>query len=59
MKYVGIKSQIRKNNINSVIMLIAFPVLLVAMVYVFVWFTSPDEYRGWPQIPRPGSCLWF
>lgn len=67
MKYVGIKSQIRKNNINSVIMLIAFPVLLVAMVYVFVWFTSPDEYRGMAAdttagivpLVLAGTGIWF
>lgn len=40
MEYVGIHSQIRKNNLNSVLLLAAFPVLLLAMVYVFLFFTN-------------------
>ena len=41
MKYVGIKSQVRNNNINSLLMLIAFPFILLGMVYLFLFFTSP------------------
>lgn len=42
MEYIGIQSQIRKNNVFSAILLIAFPVLLLAMVYTFLFFTSQD-----------------
>ncbi len=42
MEYIGIQSQIRKNNFVSVILLIAFPVLLLAMIYTFLFFTSQD-----------------
>ena len=44
MKYIGIQSQIARNNTNSVIMLIAFPLLLLGMVYVFLLFTTHQEY---------------
>jgi heat shock protein HtpX len=44
MKYVGIQSQIARNNMNSVIMLIAFPLLLLGMVYIFLLFTTHQEY---------------
>lgn len=40
MAYTGIQSQIRKNNLSSVALLIAFPLLLLAMVYAFLYFTS-------------------
>jgi len=38
MKVIGIQSQIRKNNFYSVVLLIAFPALLMAMVYAFLRF---------------------
>ncbi len=41
MKYVGIHSQVRKNNVNSVIMLVAFPLILLGMVYLFLFFATP------------------
>ncbi|MDD4108588.1 MAG: M48 family metallopeptidase [Prolixibacteraceae bacterium] len=44
MEYVGIQQQIRKNNINSILLLILFPVILIAMVYAILWFTTPREY---------------
>jgi heat shock protein HtpX len=42
MEYVGIQSQIRKNNFVSVILLMAFPLLVLAMVYTFLLFTEQD-----------------
>ncbi|MBI1342626.1 MAG: M48 family metalloprotease [Terrimonas sp.] len=48
MKYVGLTSQIRKNNLNSVLLLIAFPVLLLGMLYIIVWFTVQRN-------PAPGN----
>lgn len=36
MKYVGIQSQIRRNNIMSMILLIMFPVIILGMVWVFL-----------------------
>lgn len=38
MKALGIQSQIRKNNFYSMVLLIAFPSLLMLMVYAFLRF---------------------
>lgn len=43
MQYVGLDRQIRKNNFNSAVLLIAFPVLLLAMTYALVFFTSGEH----------------
>ncbi len=67
MQYVGIKSQVRKNNLNSVIMLVAFPILLLGMVYLFLVFTTPAEYQqsagttftGIAPMVVLGTLIWF
>ncbi len=38
MQYIGIQSQINRNNTSSLALLIAFPLLLLAMVYAFMFF---------------------
>ena len=38
MKYIGLDKQISRNNRNSIFLLIAFPALLLAMVYAAVYF---------------------
>lgn len=43
MQYIGLASQIRKNNTNSVLLLIAFPALLLAMCYAIVFFASEQD----------------
>lgn len=40
MQYVGLQEQITNNNRKSVILLLAFPVLVLAMVYTFIFFTN-------------------
>ncbi len=44
MQYVGIQKQIRRNNFNSVLLLVAFPLILLAMVYALLWFSASQEY---------------
>jgi heat shock protein HtpX len=45
MKFVGLQTQIWRNNVNSVILLILFPVVLYALFWLFVYFTSGNgEY---------------
>jgi heat shock protein HtpX len=46
MKYRGINKQIWNNNLKSVVLLILFPVVILGLVWLFVFFvqTSP-EYR--------------
>lgn len=43
MSYLGIQSQISRNNRNSVLLLIAFPTLLLGMVYAFLFLISADK----------------
>ncbi|MCK9640671.1 MAG: M48 family metallopeptidase [Prolixibacteraceae bacterium] len=38
MTYVGIQTQIRRNNFNSVLLIIAFPIVLLGMVYAIIFF---------------------
>lgn len=67
MKYVGIQSQIWKNNINSVLMLFAFPLLLLGMVYLFLLFAVNKEMETTPESifvqAAPfiilGTIVWF
>jgi heat shock protein HtpX len=40
MKYFGLHSQIRKNNTNSVLLLILFPVVFFALTWLFFFFMS-------------------
>lgn len=49
MTYVGIQSQIWRNNSRSVLLMIAFPLVLLGMVYVFIYATSlyfGDQYQN-------------
>ncbi|HKO79957.1 MAG TPA: M48 family metallopeptidase, partial [Chitinophagaceae bacterium] len=43
MQYVGLVSQIRKNNTHSVLLLIAFPLLLLVMCYAILFFTGDRD----------------
>lgn len=66
MAYVGIRGQIRKNNRNSVFLLIAFPALLLGMVYLFFLLTTDPNYsqpldgfmRTAPYVVG-ATALWF
>jgi len=40
MKYVGLQSQISSNNFKSVLLLIAFPLLLLGLVWLFFFITD-------------------
>ncbi len=42
MEYIGLDKQIRRNNFHSVLLLIAFPALLLLMSYIFVVATSGE-----------------
>ena len=41
--YIGIQQQIRSNNIKSVILLIAFPLLVFVAVWLFLYLTAPAD----------------
>ncbi len=50
MKYVGIHTQQVRNNMKSILLLILFPCILLAMVYAFLAFMNmqevPDGYQS-------------
>ena len=66
MKYQGIKSQISRNNTYSVLLLVAFPVLLLAMFYAFVFLfgnanvqqANSDFFQTVPFV-LIGVVVWF
>lgn len=43
MQYIGLDKQIRKNNFNSLLLLITFPILLLGMVYVIILFANGEK----------------
>jgi len=43
MKYFGLQSQIRKNNTNSVLILLMFPVVFFGLTWLFFFFTSLSQ----------------
>ena len=43
MAYIGLDKQIRKNNFNSLLLLIAFPALLLGMFWLFFFFVNNQE----------------
>ena len=43
MTYVGIQTQIRRNNFNSLLLILAFPLVLLGMVYAFLFFTHRQQ----------------
>ncbi|MHC1703921.1 MAG: M48 family metallopeptidase [Tenuifilaceae bacterium] len=46
MEYVGLQSQIWKNNIKSVILLLLFPALIFTLVWLFLFFIADQsEYK--------------
>lgn len=66
MEYIGLDKQIRKNNFNSVLLLIAFPALLLGMFYLFFFFSTDqkaDETNQYFLQAMPfvfiGTGIWF
>ncbi|MBT0811716.1 M48 family metallopeptidase [Litoribacter ruber] len=43
-KYVGIQTQIYRNNLKSTFLLMGFPLLILAAVYAFFYFMLADQY---------------
>jgi heat shock protein HtpX len=66
MKYTGLSQQIQRNNLNSILLLIAFPLLLLGMFYTFIFFTGKRDIdetnfqfvRVLPFI-LAGTGIWF
>lgn len=45
MQYIGLDKQIRRNNLNSFLLLIAFPALLLGLVYALIYFTQSEHHE--------------
>jgi len=66
MQYIGLVSQIRKNNSNSVLLLVAFPLLLLGMCYAILFFSLEQDIGQVNQyflqiVPfiLAAVCIWF
>ncbi len=71
MRYFGLQSQIRKNNTNSVLILVMFPVIFFTLTWLFFFFSSfsSEEQRTIDQINHSfllaapfiiaGVIIWF
>jgi len=46
VKYLGLQSQIWRNNTRSVILLLAFPVLILGLVWLFFFIVNHQQYDG-------------
>jgi heat shock protein HtpX len=57
MKYFGLQSQIRKNNTNSVLILLMFPVVFFGLTWLFFFFTSLSQSHHFSQAPGYYSLL--
>jgi heat shock protein HtpX len=71
MKYFGLQSQIWRNNSNSVLLLVMFPVIFFVLTWLFFFFLSfgSEEHRTMSQINQSflitvpfiiiGVLIWF
>ena len=55
MKYIGLHRQIQRNNINSFLLLITFPLLLLGMFYIIIYFIARDNASEYPGENYPVS----
>lgn len=66
MKYIGLHQQIKQNNVKSALLLLGFPLLILATVYAFIFFKNAAEtdasnhdfiaYIPWVSI---AVVIWF
>jgi heat shock protein HtpX len=66
MQYIGLQHQISRNNRNSFFLLITFPLLLLGMLYIFLFFADKQDIESTNQhflVGTPfvitGVCIWF
>ena len=57
MKYFGLQSQIRKNNTNSVLILLMFPVVFLGLTWLFFFFTSIGQSQYFSQVEGQNNML--
>ncbi|NJN42553.1 MAG: M48 family metallopeptidase [Flammeovirgaceae bacterium] len=65
MEYVGLQGQINRNNFRSVLLLIAFPLIILAGVYFVILLSEPDpslvneEFIMALPVAIAGVGIWF
>lgn len=66
MKYTGLGTQIQRNNLNSILLLIAFPALLMGMFYIILFFAgnqNAEQTNSQFLVALPfiliGTGIWF
>lgn len=63
MQYTGLQEQISRNNRYSLLLMIAFPTVLLGMFYVFFLFADPDhtneDFLGTLPFVLIGVSIWF
>ncbi len=42
MAYVGLNTQVWRNNLKSMLLLVMFPLVIMALVWIFIFFLQPD-----------------
>jgi heat shock protein HtpX len=53
MKYFGLQSQIRKNNTNSILILLMFPVVFIGLTWLFFFFTAIAQSNSSSNVQEP------
>lgn len=66
MQYIGLQHQISRNNRNSILLLVTFPLLLLGMLYIFLFFADKQDIESTNQHFLTGVpfvitavCIWF
>lgn len=69
MEYVGLQTQIWKNNIKSLILLVLFPALIFSLVWLFLFFINEEPEQSMEIVNQSfiqvipwlsiGVLLWF
>ena len=57
MKYFGLQSQIRRNNANSVLLLLMFPVVFIGLTWLFFFFLSMSQSHAYSPDQQPYNMI--
>ena len=66
MSYIGLSRQIRRNNTNSILLLLAFPLILLVMLYALLYFAGDGyvddvnrNFMAAAPLVLAGVAIWF
>jgi len=57
MKYFGLQSQIRRNNTNSVLLLLLFPVVFIGLTWLFFFFMAIAQSHSSTSVQEPYNLI--